>query len=67
MNYLAYGVPALIVGELIGAVGLLHAVIGYGIAAALLTAVGLVVQLRRAQVVRSAPVTGSLSAVAVAD
>lgn len=56
VSYLAYGVPALIVGELIGVVGLLDAVIGYGAAAAIATAVGLVVQVRRARVVRSARV-----------
>ena len=68
VNYLAYGVPALIVGELIGVVGLLDAVIGYGIAAALATAVGLVVQLRRAHVVRVArPATGSVRVVAAAE
>ncbi len=67
VNYLAYGVPALIVGELIGVVGLLDAVIGYGIAAAVATAVGLVVQLRRAHVTRSARATGTGPAVAAAE
>jgi MFS family permease len=68
VNYLAYGVPALIVGELIGVVGLLDAVIGYGIAVALATTVGLVVQVRRAYTLRSArPATGAVPAVAAAE
>jgi MFS family permease len=46
--YLAYGVPALVAGELIGIVGLPGTVVGYGAVVMVLAAVGLAVQLRRA-------------------
>jgi MFS family permease len=46
--YLAYGVPALVAGELIGIVGLPVTVVGYGAVVMVLAAVGLAVQLRRA-------------------
>jgi MFS family permease len=45
VSYLAYGVPALVVGELIGVVGLLPSVIGYALAIALVAAVALATQL----------------------
>jgi hypothetical protein len=44
VSYLAYGVPALAAGELIGVVGLEPTVIGYGIVAALASATGLLVR-----------------------
>jgi MFS family permease len=48
VSYLAYGVPALVAGELIGVIGLLHTVIGYGVAIIVATAIGLLAQLRLA-------------------
>ena len=55
VSYVAYGVPALIAGELIGVVGLLPTALGYAAAIALAAAVALVVQVGRARVLSSSP------------
>jgi MFS family permease len=47
--YLSFGVPAIIAGQLVGPVGLLATVIGYGIAIILAASAGLVAQLRNAR------------------
>jgi hypothetical protein len=44
VSYLAYGVPALVAGELIGAIGLLPTALGYTVAIAAAATVALVVQ-----------------------
>ena len=44
VSYLAYGVPALVAGELITAIGLLPTVLGYAAAIAVASVVALVVQ-----------------------
>lgn len=44
VSYLAYGVPALVAGELIGAIGLLPTALGYTVAIAVAATVALVVQ-----------------------
>ncbi len=44
VSYLAYGVPALVAGELIGAIGLLPTALGYSAAIAIASVVALVVQ-----------------------
>lgn len=44
VSYLAYGVPALVAGELIGAIGLLPTALGYTVAIGAAAAVALVVQ-----------------------
>ena len=49
VSYLAYGVPALLVGELIGVVGLFDAVIGYVVAILFAAAIGLLAQSRLAR------------------
>lgn len=49
ISYLAYGVPALVAGELIGVIGLLSTVIGYGVAIIVAATVGLLAQLRLAR------------------
>ncbi|OJX80724.1 MFS transporter [Leifsonia sp. 71-9] len=47
VSYLAYGVPALVAGELIATVGLLPTVLGYAVAIAAAAVVALVVQAAR--------------------
>ncbi|HEY8280901.1 MAG TPA: MFS transporter [Leifsonia sp.] len=47
VSYIAYGVPALVAGELIGVVGLLPTVIGYAVAIAVAAVVALLVQVAR--------------------
>jgi uncharacterized membrane protein len=47
VSYLAYGVPALAAGELIGVVGLLPTALGYSAAIAAAAAVAMVVQIVR--------------------
>ncbi|ERK72145.1 hypothetical protein N136_01497, partial [Leifsonia aquatica ATCC 14665] len=47
VSYLAYGVPALVAGELIATVGLLPTVLGYAVAIAAAAIVALVVQAAR--------------------
>jgi predicted MFS family arabinose efflux permease len=47
VSYLAYGVPALAAGELIGVVGLLPTALGYAAAIAVAAAVAMVVQITR--------------------
>lgn len=47
VSYLAYGVPALAAGELIGVVGLLPTALGYAAAIAVASAVAMVVQIVR--------------------
>lgn len=49
VSYLAYGAPALIAGEMIGIVGLLRTVIGYGVVAIIAAAIGIAAQLRLAR------------------
>lgn len=49
VSYIAYGVPALVAGELIGVIGLLPTSLGYAAAIALAAAVALVVQVVRAR------------------
>ena len=44
VSYLAYGLPALVAGELIGAIGLLPTALGYSAAIAIASVVALVVQ-----------------------
>jgi hypothetical protein len=44
VSYLAYGVPALVAGELITAIGLLPTVLGYAAAIAVASVVALIVQ-----------------------
>lgn len=46
VSYLAYGAPALVAGVMIGVVGLLSTVIGYGLLTILAASLGLVAQLR---------------------
>jgi MFS family permease len=64
VSYLAYGVPALVVGELIGVVGLLPSVIGYALAIALVAAVALATQLSLLQKDRAQRAQRPQSAVA---
>lgn len=47
--YLSYGVPALVAGELIGSIGLLHTIIGYSAVIIVVAAIGLFAQLRLAR------------------
>jgi MFS family permease len=47
--YLAFGIPAIVTGQLVGPLGLLPTVIGYGAAILIAAAVGLVIQLRLAR------------------
>jgi MFS family permease len=54
VSYLAYGIPALAAGELIGIVGLLPTALGYAAAIAVAAAVAMVVQIvRLARTVRT--------------
>ena len=57
VSYIAYGVPALVAGELIGVVGLLPTVIGYSVAIAAAALVALFVQLARMRTARRAALT----------
>lgn len=65
VNYLAYGVPALVAGELIGMVGLLPSVIGYAVAIAAVGVVALVTQLALARTDRAARAAGPAIAATV--
>jgi len=47
--YLAFGIPAIVTGQLVGPFGLLPTVIGYGVVILAAAAVGLVIQVRMAR------------------
>jgi MFS family permease len=50
--YLAFGIPAIVAGQLVGPLGLQATVVGYGVAIIVAAAVGLLVQLRLARLSR---------------
>ena len=51
--YLAFGVPAIIAGQLIALVGLLPTVIGYGVVILITAAIGLLAQSRAGRSIRA--------------